>query len=257
MKPHFEYIGEKVLNSFEYLGGVFVLLARIIAALPKCLKYFHLTVYQMMFMGVNSLPLVVFTSIFTGMVSAIQANYQLGGRAPLIYIGMGICKAVLTELGPVLTALVVTGRVGAAIAAELGTMRVTEQIDALESLAIDPIHYLVLPRFLAGAIMIPVLTIFAILVALLGGWLVSILSLSISTQLYLDGLRLYFYKRDLIGGLVKAVFFGIIIATMGCYHGFKTRGGAEGVGRATTEAVVSSAVLILIFDYLVSSLIFG
>jgi phospholipid/cholesterol/gamma-HCH transport system permease protein len=190
------------------------------------------------------------------MVAAVQAAYQMQGLVPPIWLGVGICRAVLIELGPVLTALVVAGRVGAGIAAELGTMKVTEQIDALEAMAIDPVAHLVMPRFVAGAVMAPVLTAFANLVALAGGWLVSVLSVGISTQLYLDGLRFHFHSRDLTGGIVKSVFFGIIIATAGCFYGMQTEGGAEGVGRSTTRAVVAASVLILIFDYIISASIF-
>jgi phospholipid/cholesterol/gamma-HCH transport system permease protein len=191
------------------------------------------------------------------MVAAVQAAYQMQGLVPPIWLGTGIARAVMIELGPVLTALVVAGRVGAGIAAELGTMRVTEQIDALETMAIDPVSFLVMPRFVAGAVMVPVLTIFANFVALVGGWLVAVASVGISSQVYLDGLRFHFHTKDLMGGIVKSIFFGIIIATSGCFHGFATEGGAEGVGRAATKAVVTAAVLILIFDYIVSAWIFG
>lgn len=244
------------MDSLGYVGGIFVLLGRILAALPSLLKRFKLTIEQMSVIGVNSLPLVAFTSVFTGMVTSVQAMYQMSGKTPLIYLGFGVCKAVIIELGPVLTSLVVAGRVGAAIAAELGTMRVTEQIDAMESMALDPIEFLVLPRFVAAAIMLPVLVVFADFVAIAGGGVVAVLTMRVEPQVYMDGLRLYFTMRDVFGGLLKSAVFGMIIATMGCYHGFTTGGGAEGVGRATTKAVVASSLLILVCDYLVATTIF-
>ncbi len=248
--------GRAVLDALQEWGAAFFLLARIAASLRLAGRNSRLLVQEMMAFGVASLPLVLFSAVFTGMVAAVQAAYQMQGLVPAIWLGAGICRAVLIELGPVLTALVVAGRVGAGIAAELGTMRVTEQIDALETMAIDPVAFLVMPRFVAGAVMAPVLTVFANFVALAGGWLVSVTSVGISTQLYLDGLRFHFHTRDLMGGIVKAVFFGVIIATAGCFYGFGAEGGAKGVGTATTKAVVAAAVLILVFDYVISAWIF-
>jgi phospholipid/cholesterol/gamma-HCH transport system permease protein len=250
-------LGQATLDMFQQWGSAFYLSGRILASLRFAVRNRRLVLQQMTAMGVHSLPLVLFSAIFTGMVAAVQAAYQMQGLVPPIWLGAGIARAVMIELGPVLTALVVAGRVGAGIAAELGTMRVTEQIDALETMAIDPVSFLVMPRFAAGAVMAPVLTIFANFVALIGGWLVSVASVGISSQVYLDGLRFHFHTKDLMGGIVKSIFFGVIIATSGCFHGFEAEGGAEGVGRSTTRAVVTAAVLILIFDYIVSAWIFG
>ena len=163
----------------------------------------------------------------------------------------------MIELGPVLTALVVGGRVGASIAAELGTMKVTEQIDALETLAIDPVRYLVSPRLFAALIMLPVITVFADFIAIVGGYFVALVGLDVNTHVYFTGLKLFLHTSDVFSGLIKAVFFGGIIAMMGCYHGLRTEGGAEGVGIATTKAVVSSCLLILITDYILASLLFS
>jgi len=256
VRAYLAVFGDQVYDSLSYVGGVFVLLGRIYAALPSLFKRFKLSVEQMSTIGVNSLPLVAFTSVFTGMVTSIQALYQLAGKTPLIYLGYGVCKAVIIELGPVLTALVVAGRVGASISAELGTMRVTEQIDAMESLALDPIEFLVLPRFVAAAVMLPVLVVFADFVAISSGGLIAVLTMRVEPQVYLDGLRLYFVMRDVWGGLLKSVVFGMIISTMGCYHGFTAGGGAEGVGRATTRTVVASSLLILVCDYIVATTVF-
>ncbi|HBE73037.1 MAG TPA: hypothetical protein DDW31_02935 [candidate division Zixibacteria bacterium] len=249
-------VGRAVITGFQQWGSAFILLGRIVLSLRHLPRQFEQVVLQMMAMGVHSLPVVVFSAVFTGMVAAVQAAYQMQGLVPSIWLGTGICRAILTELGPVLTALVVAGRVGSGIAAELGTMKVTEQIDALETMAVDPVEHLVMPRFVAGAVMSPVLTIFANFIALIGGWLVAVLSVGITTQVYLDGLRFHFHTRDLMGGIIKSIFFGVIIATSGCFHGFAAEGGAAGVGRAATKAVVAAAVMILIFDYIVSAWIF-
>ena len=252
-----KFVGNRILNFIEQLGGVSLLIWKLIKTLPMVVKNPHLTTEQMMTMGVNSLPLVLFTSVFTGAVSAVQAAYQFQGYVPLRYLGTAVGKAVVIELGPVLTALVVAGRVGASIAAELGTMKVTEQIDALETMALDPVRYLVVPRFLAGLIMLPVLTIFSNFVAILGALFVSVWFVGISSYTFLNGVKLFFDIQDLFGGLIKALVFGSIIALMGCFQGFRTSGGAEGVGLSTTRAVVMASVLILIFDYIITSLIFG
>ena len=208
-------------------------------------------------MGVNSLPLVFLTSLFTGAVTSVQAAYQFTDLLSMRYLGSAVSKAVIIELGPVLTALVVTGRVGAAIAAEIGTMRVTEQIDALETMALNPVEYLVVPRFIGGLIMLPVLTIFANLIAILGGLGVAVSFLNITSHTFLTSVRSFFEMTDLWAGLTKSFAFGAIIAIVGCYQGFNTSGGAEGVGRSTTKAVVVASVMILISDYILASLIFG
>jgi len=251
------YIGSKVIGFLADIGGVAILLKEILFSLPRLFKNFHLTTEQMVFIGVNSLPLIIFVSIFTGAVSSVQAAYQFHNYVPMRYLGTAVGKAVVIELGPVLTALVVSGRVGAAIAAELGTMKVTEQIDALETLAIDPIHYLVVPRFIAGITMLPILVLFSDLVAILGALVVAVVFVDVSAHTFLNGLKMFFHLSDLFAGLFKAFIFGGIIATIGCYQGFKTTGGAEGVGTSTTRAVVISSVLILVADYVIASFLFG
>ena len=250
-------LGRRGINFVKQVGELSILAWRLIRALPLMVKNPHLTSEQMLFMGVNSLPLVIFTSVFTGAVSAVQAAYQFQNFIPMRYLGTAVGKAVIIELGPVLTALVVAGRVGAAIAAELGTMRVTEQIDALETMALDPVRYLVVPRFLAGIIMLPILTIIADLVAILGGLAVAVWFLDLTSYTFLNGVRLFFDLQDLFAGLVKSIVFGGIIALIGCFQGFRTLGGAEGVGFSTTRAVVVSSILILLSDYLIASIIFG
>jgi phospholipid/cholesterol/gamma-HCH transport system permease protein len=175
---------------------------------------------------------------------------------PLRFVGTVVGKSVILELGPVLTALVVGGRVSASIAAELGTMKVTEQIDAMEMIAIDPVEYLVLPRAVAATIMLPVLTIFSDLLAILGGMVTANVSIGLSYNMFANGLKLLFQSQDLVGGLLKTFVFGFIIAVMGCYNGFETRGGAEGVGMATMKAVVASCLLILVSNYFLGTFFF-
>jgi phospholipid/cholesterol/gamma-HCH transport system permease protein len=237
--------------------GRFALLLRDIARfLVPGLRSFRLVTAQMHAIGVGSLGLVVVVSVFTGAVAAVQAAYQFSNVVPLKYIGAVILRSVVIELGPVLTGLVLGGRVGAAMAAELGTMKVTEQIDALRAMAIHPVRFLVVPRVVAALVMLPVMTVFANAIAVFGGYTVSVLSIGVSTHTYVIGLKQFFHMRDLWAGLIKAMFFGGIISTMGCYHGFATEGGAEGVGIATMRAVVASCVLILITDYVLANVLF-
>ncbi len=252
----FALLGRYFLEFVEEIGGVFVLLGRVFLLLPRTFRNMRNVLIQMERIGIGSLPLVLVTSLFVGAVTSVQAAYQFQNYVPLRFIGTVVGKSVILELGPVLTALVVGGRVSANIAAELGTMRVTEQIDAMEMIAIDPIEYLVLPRIIAATIMLPVLTIFSDLLAIIGGMVVARISIGVSFNLFTSGLRLLYRSQDLAGGLMKTFVFGLIIALMGCYNGFVTRGGAEGVGIATMRAVVSSCLLILISNYLLASLIF-
>jgi phospholipid/cholesterol/gamma-HCH transport system permease protein len=240
----------------SFVGGVFIMILNLVRSTTRLPKSMGLIVEQMMSMGVDSLPIVVLTSVFIGMVTTFQAQFQAGEYVPTVYISMSVSKAIMIELGPIMTGLVVAGRVGSSIAAELGTMRVTEQIDALETLAVDPIGYLVLPRFISGVVMLPVLVIISEAVAIAGGLLVAVLGLDIPIHTFISGLRIHFVARELFGGLLKALFFGAIIAIMGSYHGFETKGGAEGVGKSTTRAVVSSSVLILVSNYLIARLVF-
>ncbi|MGH7726139.1 MAG: MlaE family ABC transporter permease [Candidatus Eiseniibacteriota bacterium] len=233
-----------------------LLLAQSLRGLGSLVTYGGEVVRQMAILGVGSLPLVLIVAVFTGAVTAVQAAYQLEGLVPFRYVGSVVQKSVLIELGPVLTALVVGGRVGAAIAAELGTMRVTEQIDALETLAIPPVRFLVMPRFLASAVMLPVITVFANLVAILGGFAVANLAYDQTAHTYFEAVRNTFEPRDLYAGLTKALVFGGTIGIMGSFYGFRAEGGAEGVGHATTQAVVSSCVLVLVLDYVLANLLF-
>lgn len=210
---------------------------------------------QMQNMGVYSLPIALLTAMFTGMVLVLQTATGLM-RFGAKDIASGIAAiAFAREIGPVLTSIVLAGRVGAGIAAEVGTMKVTEQIDALRTLAANPIHYLVVPRFVAGLIMLPVITVFADCIGLLGGYLVGVYNIGIPSQTYLQTTREWLALQDLTSGIFKTTVFGMIIAIVACYQGFNAEGGAEGVGRATTRAVVTGSILILISNYFLTDFI--
>ena len=207
-----------------------------------------LTAVQMRRIGVQSLPIAVFIAVFTGIVLALLSSYSFTGAVPLYFVGTFVGKAMMLELAPVLVGLALAGRVGANIAAELGTMRVTEQVDALETLAYDPNSYLVVPRVVAATLMFPVVVAIAEAVGVTSGWATAVNLLDLSTTEFVKGLRLFYQFKDIWFGLVKAMSFGLAIALIGCYHGLATRGGAEGVGRETTTAVVRGAEAILVLD---------
>jgi len=246
-----------ILAFFYHLGGVGELLWGTLLAFREIKKVPRLLWDQLSYMAAGSLPIVLVTSAFVGMVAAVQTAYQIRDFVPMMYLGVGVAKAVMIELGPVLVALVFAGRVGAGIAAELGTMRVTEQIDALELMAIDPYRYLALPRFLGGLISVPLLTILGECVALIGALFVARYVLFVPVETFTHGMRIYFVAKDLFGGLAKSVVFGAIVSLMGIYCGYNAKGGAVGVGKATTQAVVASSLLILAADYVLGTIIFG
>ncbi len=248
-----ERFGESFIALSTTIGEVVILFFDMLGRLPKLLRHPNLLLTQMEVIGLRSIPLVIFASMFTGAVSAMQAGYQMEGYAPPSLVGAVVGKAVILELGPVLTALVVAGRVSTSIAAELGTMKVTEQIDALETMAIDPVWYLAAPRFFAGFLMMPILVIVGSTVAILGGYLVSNITLDVSSPTFFNGVKMLFSSYDVLINQVKAVFFGGIVALSGVFFGYRTTGGAEGVGKATINAVVTALVLILVFDYVIAS----
>jgi phospholipid/cholesterol/gamma-HCH transport system permease protein len=198
--------------------------------------------------GVDSLPLALFIAVFTGVVLALQSSYAFTGLVPLYFVGTLVGKTIILELGPVLTGLVLAGRVGANIAAEIGSMKVTEQIDALEMLAYDPLAYLAVPRVAAGVLTFPVVVGLAIAAGVASGWLTSLALLDLSSQEFVRGLRAFHRPFDLQFALIKSASFGAIVTGVGCYFGYTAGGGAEGVGRAATRAVVAGAMLILLAD---------
>lgn len=248
-------LGATILNFLRDVGGSSIMLAGVFARLHELPRTARQTFLQMELIGIGSIPLVIVTSVFVGAVAAVQAAYQFQDYVPMVFLGTVVGKSVILELGPVLTALVVGGRVSASIAAELGTMKVTEQIDAMEVLAIDPLRYLVMPRVVASVVMLPVLTIISDLLAILGGMFVANATVGVDYATFVEGLRLFFYVDDVISGIIKAATFGGIIGLMGCYNGFRTFGGAQGVGRAAMQAVVSSCICILITNYFLASVL--
>lgn len=252
-----EKLADRFINFFIEIGEISKLIFGIIKSLPRVFRDKKLILEQMEHVGVNSIPLVIIIGFFTGAVSAWQAAYQFQGFISLTYLGSAVSKAIFIELGPVLTAIVLAGRVGASIAAELGTMKVTEQIDALESLAINPVRYLVMPRFLACIAMLPVLTIIANFIAIMGAFGVAYVFQDVTFEVFFNSARRVFETKDIIGGLVKSVFFGASTSLLGCYVGLKTEGGAEGVGNSTIRAFVLAAAMTLVLDYLLWTTIFG
>jgi phospholipid/cholesterol/gamma-HCH transport system permease protein len=249
-------VGRIALDFFAEAGGAARLLFRILVGAKGLWKDRKLFFEQALQQGINSLPLVMLVGVFTGAVTAWQGNYQLKGYAPLQYLGTATFKAVVIELGPVLTALIIAGRVSASIAAELGTMKVTEQIDALESLGISPIRYLAVPRFFANLLMLPVLVILADFIAMMGASFVSTALLGMTSAMFWNQIPIFFQVYDIMAGIIKAVVFGAITALMGCHIGFSTYGGAEGVGLATIRAFVWSCLLILVTDYALAMVLF-
>ena len=207
-----------------------------------------LLVGQMRRLGVDSVPIALFIAVFTGIVLSLLSSYIFTGTVPLYFVGALVGKTIMMELGPVLTGMALAGRVGASIAAEIGTMKVTEQVDALETLAYDRNSYLVVPRVLAAALMFPVVTAFAMAVGVTAGWATSLQLLDLSTNEFIKGLRQFYQFKDIWFGLVKSASFGTAVALMGCLEGIATQGGAEGVGRATTRAVVLGCQAILVLD---------
>jgi phospholipid/cholesterol/gamma-HCH transport system permease protein len=256
MKRLFEKIGHVVTRAFLTAGEGTLLLRAIILQTPHIWKVRREVLDQMHVVLVGSMPLVIVTSVFVGAVTAVQAVYQMQALVPMKFLGVMISKTVFIELGPVLMALVVGSRLCAFYAAELGTMKVTEQLDAMTIMAIDPVRYLAMPRFWASVLMIPVVTIFADAVAVFGGYFISVMTLDISSGVFIEGLQLFYKHSDILGGLTKSVVFGGIIAMSGIFNGFHTRGGAEGVGRATMTAVVGSCLSVLVADYFLAIILF-
>jgi phospholipid/cholesterol/gamma-HCH transport system permease protein len=218
--------------------------------------YWRLFGRALMEIGYYSLPVVALTALFTGMVLALQSSTGLSRFSAETAMPTLVVLSITRELGPVLAGLMVSGRVGAAMAAEIGTMRVTDQIDALTTLSTDPMRYLVAPRLLAGIIALPLLVVIADILGVFGGFFVATIKLGFGPSTYITTTLNNMQTQDVVSGLTKAAVFGFLITLMGCYHGYNSKGGAQGVGAATTLAVVSASVLILAFDYLLSELFF-
>jgi phospholipid/cholesterol/gamma-HCH transport system permease protein len=241
-------LGRRSVGITELFGHLGHFVADTLRAVPDVRTWGRQIFPMMRRIGVDSLPIALFIAAFTGIVLALLASYTVTAAVPLYFVGALVGKTTMLELGPVLTGLALAGRVGANIAAELGTMRVTEQVDALETLAYDPHAYLVLPRVMAGTLMFPIIVAFAMATAIFMGWVAATTLLPITTAEFLRGLRLFYVPFDVTFGLIKSASFGFVITMIGCFLGLNTRGGAEGVGDATTRTVVYSAEMILVLD---------
>lgn len=252
-----ESVGRKTLSFLEYIGGVCILLFNTIMWICRLDIRVGLTVNQMALLGVDSIFIVFVTTFFAGAVVSLQlaslaVTYGLGK-----FVGGGVAIAMCRELAPMLTAVVVSGRAGSAITAEIGSMKVTEQLDALEVMAVSPVKYLVVPRFLAALALFPVLTLFADCAGVLGGGLVANILAGIDLTIYLDSIKSMLSMRDFWGGLEKSLFFAAEVVMISCYQGMTTSGGAAGVGKSTTGSVVFSTIVVFVTNYLLSSIIFS
>ena len=245
-------LGGVVLRVVEDVGQYARFTATAMLGIVRPPFRWRLLFKQMEFVGNGSLSIVVITGVFTGMVFAVQSDYAFGMFGARGLLGSTVVLALTRELGPVLTSLMVNGRVGSAMAAELGTMRVTEQIDALESMAIDPIQYLASPRILASMLMLPILCATFDAVGAIGVSYVATYTLGVNPGPFFDRMMWYVDTDDIWGGMLKSAIFGFLLSSIGCFRGYTARGGAEGVGQATTKAVVAAGVLILVVDYFVS-----
>ena len=254
-------LGIKALTLFATVKDMFYLLMQILHWLfigpfkGKAAKRDSIF-DQMVFVGVKSIVIVFFIAVFTGFVLAMQSAYQLQQLGAVIYVTGLVAVSITRELGPVLTALVVAGRVGAAITAQLGSMKVSEQIESLETMAINPVRFLVVPRFLALLIMMPALAAIADLSGILGGFFIGVTNLNINPYLYIEMTKEFLALKDIMTGLLKSAVFGVIICLVACYKGLNTKGGAEGVGKATTESVVTSFVLIILADAILTAVFY-
>lgn len=250
-------IGASILAFFHSIGALSIFIGKAVTSCFTPPWYPKLIIKQFIDIGYYSLPVVGMTAIFTGMVLALQSYTGFARFNAESAIAGVVVLSITRELAPVLAGLMVAGRIGASIAAEIGTMRVTEQIDALTTLSVNPYKYLIVPRIIAGTVMLPALVLIADIIGVYGGYLVSIYTLGFSEGSYLTQTWKILETMDVVSGLVKAGVFGFIVTMMGCYHGFNSGRGAQGVGAATTYAVVSASILILVFNFLITKVFFS
>lgn len=251
-----EDIGRKMMDILEEFGRICSLGWQVLTDIFRGKTNVKLTLEQMVKIGIGSVPLALITAAFVGMVFALQIASEFVKFGAGKYVGGVMSIGIARELGPAITGIVVAARVAAAITAELGTMKVTEQIDALEALGASTVRYLVIPRFLSAAIMLPMITIISDIVAFTGGYFVAIFQGQINPVDYMENSQRFVELWDISGGLIKTVIFGMIISLIACYRGLKTRGGAKGVGEATTASVVTSLICLFIVNYFLSILFF-
>ena len=256
VKKLVEKVGIFVLSGLNQAGGMLLFFVSSISWLFRPPFRWRQLFKQMEFVGVKSINVVILTGVFTGAVFALQSYHGFAMFGAESLVGATVALALTRELGPVLTSLMVTGRAGSAMAAEIGTMRVTEQIDALTVMAVNPLQYLVVPRLLAAIIMLPILTILANYLGIMGAYVVGVKMLGINEGVFIQKIFDYLAMSDITMGLIKSSVFGLLLSLVGCYYGYNTRGGAEGVGRSTTKAVVQASILILAFDYFLTAIMF-
>ncbi len=252
----FAFVGRVVLDFFQTIGSVAVFAFMGLSHAVRPPFFWRNYMRHFIEIGYLSLPVVALTTLFSGMVLALQSYSGFSRFSAEGAVAMVVALSITRELAPVLAGLMVAGRIGAAMAAEIGTMRVTEQIDALEALSTNPYSYLVAPRLIAGILMMPFLVAVGDIIGVMGGYIVGVYKLGFNSAAYLQQTWDVLETEDVVSGLVKAAVYGFIVTLMGCYHGYRSTGGAQGVGRATTQAVVSSAILILIANYFVTELFF-
>jgi len=252
----FERLGEWIIKILEEVGELTVLSGNTLYSVMRGNFRIKDVIAQMVRVGVESIPVAITTAIFVGAVFALQISSEFIKYGAGSVVGAVLGIAVARELAPAITAVVISGRVGAAFAAEIGTMKVTEQIDAIYAMGSDPVKHLVVPRYLASTFMLPVLTIFADLIGFIGGYYVAVYVVGINSTGFLDSASMFMKVNDITGGVIKAVFFGMIISLIGCYRGMKAGGGARGVGEATTNSVVNSLMAIFVVNYFMSIVLF-
>ncbi len=250
-------IGRIFLGFLTYTGRLSAFTATAASHVVRPPFYPRLILRQMIEIGYYSLPVVGLTAIFSGMVLALQSYTGFARFSAEGAVATVVVLSMTRELGPVLAGLMVAGRIGASMAAEIGTMRVTEQIDALTTLSTNPFKYLVAPRILAGTLMLPFLVLIADIIGVFGGYIVGVYKLDFNSSTYISRTWEFLEPLDVISGLTKAAVFGFLITLMGCYNGYYSKGGAQGVGAATTNAVVSAAIMILVFNYIITAMFFG
>jgi len=252
----FESIGSISIAYFQSLGRLTTLSVKSVLAMRRVHLYMEQVVGAFIYIGRYSFPIVFITSMFMGLVLGVQIGTQIGPSTPKWAEGGLIFRSVLLEMGPVVTGLILAGRVSSGIASEIGAMKVTEQIDALRTTAINPVEFLVMPRVLAGMIAIPVLVIYSDTIAVLFGFVSSYFTIDLSWAGFVKGVRHVFVPTDVFTSIIKGYFFGVIVTIFGCFFGLEAGHGARGVGRATTHAVIWASIVVLILDYIISALLF-
>jgi phospholipid/cholesterol/gamma-HCH transport system permease protein len=250
-----EGLGRAVRRFLNKVVGYLVFIWELFKNIPGAFTNFHTTVEQMHHVGITSIPVVIAASLATGAIMSWQLAYQFGDMIPMMFVGMAVGKSVMVELCPILTAMVLAGRIGASMCSELGTMAVTEQLDAYKVLGLNPYKYLLAPRLIATVIMLPVLTILSIFIGIAGGYEVAHLYKEVSGSVFFYGVRMFYQNWDLIVGLIKATLYGFFISSYACFFGFFTHSGAEGVGKSTKATVVAGMTSILIGGFTLSKLL--